>query len=267
MNRSRLVTFVSIFFLILVFIILHFFGILKKPEYFLRRILSPLSQMIYSSSLSIKDAENSIGEDPKVILASTTESLLECKMHTANLKLLQDENTELREQLSFFQSNNFSHIGADVIGKNIEPLGNTLIVNRGSRDGVKEGNAVIVSNGVLIGKIAKVEEESSLVRLLNDNQSKIAATVLNHDKSLGVIEGGYGISVRMNFIPQQEDVRVGDLIVTSGLESGMPRGLFIGNIAAIEKEAYEPFQRATLSPAAPLSSLSVVSVITNITKN
>lgn len=264
MNRSRLITFVSIFFLIVVFIVLHYTGLLKKPEYFLRRILSPLSQTIYSSSLSIKDAENSLGVDPKVALVSTKEALLECKTHTANLKLLQDENTELRQQLDFFKSHNFSHIGAEVIGKNIEPLGNTLIVNRGSRDGVVEGNAVIVANGVLIGKIATVEEESSLVRLLNDNQSKIAATILNHDKSLGVIEGGYGISVRMNFIPQQEDVRVGDLIVTSGLETGMPRGLFIGNVAAVEKEAYEPFQRATLSPAGTLSSLSIVSIITNI---
>jgi len=262
MSRSRLTTLFSIFFLIVLFIVLHYTGVLKKPEYFIRRVLSPISKTIYSSSVSLKEAQEAFGDDPAVELIIAKENLLACKNDTANLKLLQDENAELRRQLDFFKANNFSHIGAEVIGRNIEPLGSTLIVNRGIRDGVKEGNAVVISNGVLIGKIAKAEEESSLVRLLNDNQSKVAATIINHDKSLGVIEGGYGISVRMNFVPQQEDVRVGDLIVTSGLETGMPRGLLIGNVAAVEKEAYEPFQRATLSPAAPLSSLSVVSIIT-----
>jgi len=251
MSRSRLTTFLSIFFLIVLFIVLHYTGVLKKPEYFIRRVLSPISRTIYSSSVSLKNVQ-----------AMTEESLLACKNDTANLKALQEENAELRRQLDFFKANNYTHIGAEVIGRNIEPLGSTLVVNRGLRDGVKEGNAVVISSGVLIGKVAKAEEESSLVRLLNDNQSKVAATILNHDKSLGVIEGGYGISVRMNFIPQQEDVRVGDLIITSGLETGMPRGLLIGNVAAVEKEAYEPFQRATLSPAASLSSLSVVSIIT-----
>lgn len=248
MNQSRLRTFVSIFFIITLFITLHYLGFLGSVEYFFRRILSPISSHIYASSLSFK--------------AQTPQELLIAETNAANLKLLQDENAELRNQLNFFSSHNFVHIGAEVIGRNIEPLGSTLVVNRGTKDGVKPGNAVIISDGVLIGKVASAVEESSLVRLLNDNQSKVAATILNHDKSLGVIEGGYGISVRMNFIPQQEEVRVGDLIVTSGLEAGMPRGLLIGNVAAIEKEAYEPFQIATLSPAASLSSVAQVSIIT-----
>lgn len=263
MNQSRLRTFLSIFFIIALFITLHYLGFLQSVERFFRRILSPISSTIYSSSVSLKEKTEDFRSDPQAELVQVKNTLLACQTDTANIKLLQDENNELRSQLNFFSAHkNLVHIGAEVIGRNIEPLGSTLVVNRGAKDGVKTGNAVVISNGVLIGKVASVVEESSLVRLLNDNQSKIAATILNHDKSLGVVEGGYGISVRMNFIPQQEDVRVGDLIVTSGLEAGMPRGLFIGNVAAIEKEAYEPFQRATLSPAAPLTSIPHVSIIT-----
>lgn len=262
MHTSRFRTFLSISFLIILFIILHYIGALKTTEYFIRQILSPLSTRMYRGSIVLKDAENNIQSDPKVELEKTKAALLSCQIDTANVKILQDENIELRNQLNFFTNQKFVHVGAEVIGRNIEPLGSTLIINRGLRDGLKDGNAVVISGGILIGKVAKVEEESALVRLLNDNQSKVAATILNHEKSLGVIEGGFGISVRMNFIPQQEDVRVGDLIITSGLEQGMPRGLLIGNVAAIEKEAYEPFQTATLSPAAALSSLAFVSVIT-----
>lgn len=262
MNRPSLRTFLSIFSLIVLFIILHYIGALNKTEYFLRGILSPISSRIYAGSVFIKNTEANARIDLKTELASTKNALLACQTDTAELKLLEDENAELRTQLNFFSNQKFVHIGAEVIGRNIEALGSTLVINRGQKDGVRVGNAVIVSNGVLIGKVAKVEEESSLVRLLNDNQSKVAATILNHEKSLGVIEGGYGISVRMDFIPQQEDVRVGDLIVTSGLEPGMPRGLLVGNVVAIEKEAYEPFQKAILSPAASLSSIALVSVVT-----
>lgn len=262
MQRPSLRTFLSIFSLIVLFIILHYIGALNKTEYFLRGILSPLSSRIYSGSIFVKNAEANLHVDIKTELVTVKDALLVCQADTANFKLLQDENAELRTQLNFFSNQKFVHIGAEVVGRNIEPLGSTLIINRGKKDGVQVGNAVIVSNGVLIGKVAKTEEESSLVRLLNDNQSKVAATILNHEKSLGVIEGGYGISVRMDFIPQQEDIRVGDLVVTSGLEAGMPRGLLIGNIVAVEKEAYEPFQKAILSPAASLSSIAFVSVVT-----
>lgn len=267
MKSPRLSVFLSIFFIIILFITLHYVGALKSTEHFLRHILSPISRFIYSSSVSLKEKSSDLSEDPEKQVQKLEEDLLICKVESKDVKNLQEENAELRSQLTFFQANNFSHIGAEVIGRNIQPLGNTLVINRGSKDGVQVGNAVIISNGVLIGKIAQAEEESSMVRLLSDNQSKIAATILNREKSIGVIEGGYGISIRMNFIPQQEDVRVGDQIITSGLETGMPRGLLIGNIAAIEKEAYEPFQTAVLNPAASLSALSVVSIITSIERS
>jgi rod shape-determining protein MreC len=89
----------------------------------------------------------------------------------------------------------------------------------------------------------------------------IAATILNKDASLGVVEGGYGLSVRMNFIPRNEDVFVGDKIITSGLEESIPRGLLIGEVAVLENEAYQPFQQAVLATAIDPSKLTVVSVL------
>lgn len=261
MYRSRLSVFISIFLLILVFIVLHYTKVLGSTEYILRRFFSPISQKIFSVGSYLKEKKEFFNHDVLSENEVLKEKLLECQKDTALVKMLRDENSELRDQLSFFQSKDFVHVGAEVIGRNIQPLGSTLVINRGKRDGIAQGNAVIISNGILIGKVIQAEEESSLVRLLNDNQSKVAATILNREKSIGIVEGGYGISVRMNFIPQQEDIHVGDLVITSGLETGMPRGLLIGNIAAIEKEAYEPFQKTVLNPSASLSSLTFVSVI------
>jgi rod shape-determining protein MreC len=65
----------------------------------------------------------------------------------------------------------------------------------------------------------------------------------------------------MTFIPQNETITPGDVIVTSGLEPLIPRGLTIGTIEAVEKEAYQPFQKAVLTPLASLNKLRVVSVL------
>ena len=85
---------------------------------------------------------------------------------------------------------------------------------------------------------------------------------MSRDRSIGIVEGGYEISIQMNFIPQNEELNVGDAIVTSGLEETIPRGLLIGRVEAVKKEAYEPFQQAVITPAAPLHALTVVTVLT-----
>lgn len=264
--RSRLKTFLSISFIILIVIVFHYLSWLKPIEYFLRVLVKPSTQAIYSLSLKVNDGEEKFNscDDLQKAYKTTKEELLQSQVDNAQLKLLTAENTELRKQLNFVETKAFKTIGADVIGKNIDPLGNTLIINRGGNDGIEINNPVIVSNGLLIGKIVKIENDISIVRLINDNQSKIAATVINNDHSLGLIEGGYGISVKLNYVPQNETINNGDIIVTSGLEEKMPAGLLIGTIEAIEKEAYQPFQRAILTPFANLEKILKISVITEI---
>lgn len=179
----------------------------------------------------------------------------------SRVKLLEEENASLREILKFQERIKFSAVTARVIGQNIEKIDQTILIDRGTEDGIKIGQPVIVGDGMLIGKIVKTEKGMSIVRLINDNQSKVAATVLNMEKSLGIVEGGYGLSVKMNFIPRNETLRIGDQIVTSGLEDLIPRGLLIGSITAIENETYRPFQAALLAPGTDLSKLSLIAVL------
>lgn len=179
----------------------------------------------------------------------------------SKIKLLEQENALLREALKFNESTTASSVIARVIGKNIEQTDQTILIDRGTEDGIKIDQPVIVGNGILIGKIIKSETGLSVVRLLNDNASKIGATILSSDRSLGIVEGGYGLSVKMNFIPRNETVKVGDIIVTSGLEQAVPRGLLIGTVTAIENETYRPFQAALLIPGTDLSKLSIISVL------
>lgn len=247
-------------------IFFHYLNWLRPAENMLRALISPASQKMYNLSVAVGQKEEKFSSPEELTQAykNLKEDWLKNKIDTANFKLLQDENTELRQQLNFLQKKSWQTVGAEVLGKNIDPLGNTVIINRGAKDGIQVGNPAIVSDGILIGKVVKIETATAVVRLLNDNQSKVAATAVNKDKSLGLVEGGYGISVYLNYIPQNETLAVNDLVVTSGLEANIPKGLLIGTIEAIEKEAYQPFQRAVISPLSDLNKILSVSIITQI---
>ena len=180
---------------------------------------------------------------------------------TAQFKILQKDNAELRKQLGFKQAQATQSVAAEVVGNNLDGAEQTLVINQGSTAGVAVDQPVVVGNGVLIGKIIKTEAAIAMVRLISDNRSKIGAIILNDERSQGVVEGGYGISLRMQFIPRNETVHIGDQIVTSGLEDKIPRGLVIGTVAVVENEAYQPFQQAVLTPATALEKLTLVGVV------
>jgi len=262
--KTKLKTLISITIVIILTIVFHFAGWLSPVENFLHSLVKPGSELMYSISVSENSEDVELFSNNKKLIQAYKDlktELLENKINLAELQLLQEENQELKKQLNFVESNKYLSVGVNVIGKNTEPTGNTLIVDRGKKDNIELGNIVITEKGVLVGKITSVDDHFSIVRLINDNQSKIAGTIINQEKSIGLVEGGYGISVHMNFVPQNEILTVGDTVVTSGLEEGIPRGLLIGKIEAIEKEAYQPFQKAVISPFVNLEKIILASII------
>lgn len=261
---SRIKTFVSITVVIGLTTIFHYVGWLAPIENFIRQIINPMSSAVYSWSIKVGDDSekfNSV-EELQESYKKVKEELLIQQVNKVRCELFESENKELRDQLNFLFSNNYKHVGAQVIGKNIDPLGSTLLINMGFQDGVEEGNPVIISDGVLVGIIDSVEKNIATVRLINDNRSRVAAAVLNQDKTIGLVEGGFAISVQMNYIPQNEQINIGDMIVTSGLSEQIPPGLLIGTVEIVEREAYQPFQRAVLTPVANLEKVTLVSVLT-----
>ncbi len=256
-------TAVSIIIVILIFIFLHFVGILRPIENGIRGAVNSFSGVIFKSTQGLGNVGTFFTSKRKMQeeLDQTKTNIEDLSVDIAKLELLQKENLELREQLNFLDNSNLEHIGADVVGRSIDPIGTTIVLNRGGKHGVELFNPVIVGKGILIGKTIRVDSNTSIVRLINDSQSRIASTILNKDNSIGVVEGGYGLSIRMNFIPQNEVVNPGDLIVSSGLQSEIPRGLLIGSVEVLEKQTQNAFQEAILRPAADLGDITHVSII------
>lgn len=263
MLRFKAKNYFFIGFILAIIIFFHYLGWLSAPENGARVVIIPIAAKITSWRISFQDSYNYVFNHQ-----ATVDRYNQCLAKNENLELadaklkdLEKENAEIRKQLNFFHRRNFTAVAADIVGQSTDNVEKMVIIDVGDTAGIKFGQPVISGDGILVGTIAKVEKDISLVRLINDNQSKIAATILNKDNSLGVVEGGYGLSVRMNFIPRNETILIGDKIITSGLEQTIPRGLLIGEVAVAENEAYQPFQQAVLTTATDLSKLTIVSVL------
>lgn len=245
-TRSRARTFLGISAVVAVLIALHAAGALSFVDTGIRAVFDSRMQALQR----LRAGEDSAGGEGTSL-----------RSKEAEIALLLEENKELRAQLGFLSQKPYRHVGADVIGKTLDPVGNVVMIDRGEGDGIRPGNPVVAGDGIIVGKVVRAEDRRAHVALLHDPESRLAATVVSADKSIGLVEGGFGVSVRMNYIPQNERVNIGDMVVTSGLEPGIPRGLLIGTVAAVEKEAYQPFQRAVITPERALDKITVVSVI------
>lgn len=257
--------FINISLAILLVIFLHFLGWILPLENVFRKALTYGTSLVYRSTIYFAAKSNKNSPSVAGACVSNSQDAVDyqrdLELNKAKVRILEEENALLRDKLNFFSSSTYQYVSADVIGRNIDPVDTTLIINVGNNQGIKVNNSVIIGNGILIGKIGRVMDSTAIVRLIDDSQSKVAAMVIGMNKSIGLVEGGYGVSVRLGFVPQNEIIKPGDLVVSSGLEPDMPRGLGIGTIEIVEKKPQEAFQEAVLKTIANLHNIEVVSVI------
>ena len=205
------------------------------------------------------------GEPGKSELIAENEKLKkdieEIKLKLGKFGENEKELQELRGLFNFSQRLKTKLLLATIVGERNLGSARTIVLDRGSKDGIKKDYPVVNQDGIMVGKIFEVKDNSSLVLILLDRRSRIAATIQNRDRTIGLLEGGHGLSSSMKFIPQAESVEVGNLIITSGLEETVPRGLLIGTVESVIKDVREPFQEATIKPLVDFKKLITVAII------
>lgn len=262
-ERSPKKIYLSILVTLLLLIFFHHLGWLNFFEKLIRQTMGAVLSQTHSLSVDIKKQtdEQNINSECRNEYEQIVYWQKQNEITSAQLKILEQESNELKKILNFNQQNNHQVIAATTIGKGSDNAERVLTISSGSDQGIKINQPVIALDGILIGKVIKVSQNVSWVRLINDGSSKIAAIILNDEKSQGVVEGGYGLSVNMNFIPRNEKIAVGETVVTSGLDEDVPKGLLIGTVAAVVNETYQPFQKAVLNPAIDLAKITTVGII------
>jgi len=182
-------------------------------------------------------------------------------VESAELTRLQEENTILREQLGFIERRQLQAVSAAIVQRTAGPTAAEFVIDRGGEDGVVVGSPVIVSDGLLIGKVSGITAASATVTLLTDPASATAVTLLNETRTIGLAEGITGTLIAVQYIPNEERIAVNDLVVTSGLEEGMPSGLIVGVVNAVESDPTAPFQSAIVEPLVDVRRYHMVSVL------
>jgi rod shape-determining protein MreC len=186
--------------------------------------------------------------------------LVKTASSAADRKELISENDRLRRMLAFERAEQRLSPVATEVSVISTRLDGTIVIDRGSIQGIKEGMGVITPEGV-IGVVAQTEPFSSTVFTLNHPQCKISAT-LERSRVAGVVQGsGSLISdavCNLVYIDMKDDVRKGDRVVTSG-GSHFPRGYPIGTI--VERDPGALLQAASIKPAADPFNVEEVFVV------
>ncbi len=168
-------------------------------------------------------------------------------VENARLRGDAQEAEELRGIVAYRERSRADMVAARIIGRSTDLDEQAVIIDRGSDDGIAPGMAVIVGDGFYIGTVRKAAPTSAIVLLALDSRNRAAAMLQNGARTIGYVEGGRGLGMALRLIPQEEKVEAGQLVVTSGLDVAVPRGLIIGRVERVSREPQEPFQTAVVS--------------------
>jgi rod shape-determining protein MreC len=187
--------------------------------------------------------------------------VIELSRQRIELELLREENKWLKDELKFLDEYKYHHLQARVLGRDMSYISTDIIVNRGASSGIKKGYAVTTNQGVIIGKISEVEENISHVKLLIDNNSKLAATIVGEKHILGVAHGEHNLNLKIDMLEKDKEIFEGDLVASSGLGEYIPAGLIIGQVSKIENNPEKFWQEALIEPAVDYYSIRLVTII------
>lgn len=139
------------------------------------------------------------------------------------------ENARLRQLLGLRERIASQSLACEIIGREISHGYQGLTVNRGSWDGARRDAPVVAPNGALVGRVVNVTGLSSMVQALTDPESAVGAKVVRSD-ARGVVHGVGGPILEFAYVNSLEDVKTGDLVVTSGDDGLYPAGIPIGRV-------------------------------------
>jgi rod shape-determining protein MreC len=172
---------------------------------------------------------------------------------------LERENARLAELLSFRARVEGPVYGARVIARDPGPLAMTLTIDRGERDHIRRGMAVLAPQGV-VGQIAEASHAAARVLLLTDHNSGIDA-IVQRSRARGIVQGGTDGSCYMNYLSRDADVAVGDRVLTSGLDGIFPKGVVVGEVIDVSRRQRGLLQAAVVRPSVALDRLEEVLVV------
>jgi rod shape-determining protein MreC len=183
--------------------------------------------------------------------------LLRNKINSLNETYL--ENIRLKQSLAFKQKSSLKLIPARVIARSADSWSSSIIIDKGSYHGIRPGMGVITYLG-LAGRIMEVTSSTSKVMLLSDPSLGVSS-LIQRSRQEGLVSGTLGNNLIMKYLPEEADMKTGDMVVTSGLNSAYPKGILIGKIIETGKEFSGLSRYAIIEPVVNFSNLEEILVV------
>jgi rod shape-determining protein MreC len=169
-------------------------------------------------------------------------------------------SSERFQRLAGFRAKRgISMVPANVVAQDLSPWFQAVIIDQGSSAGIGAGMPVITDSGV-VGVVAGTTPGASKVLLVIDPQSRVDVYV-QRTRARGTLRGRTDLDCEFLNVLREDDVREGDLVLTSGLAAMYPKGLVVGRVSRVERKPFGLFQRAEVEPAVDFSKLEEVFVI------
>jgi len=263
LRRNRLLTTAAVFLLLAAALIVRSGGTRLRDDRvgrLLLEVLAPVQRVATRASRAVVGAWEGLEGlwRARAEVDALRRRVLELERQVARLGETELENARLRQLLDFRQDLTGPLLTARIIGHDATGLSRTITIDQGSAAGVARGAAVLAPGG-LVGQVFLVSPHAARVMLVTDHNSGVDA-VVQRTRGRGIVEGTADGRCGLKFVKRTEDLQVGDLVLSSGLDGIFPRGLPIGRIAAVDKQGKGLFQYAQIEPAVDMDALEEVLV-------
>ncbi len=232
-------------------------GVVATPLHGLAGVLNRLSLSI----AAVFDDLNNLGQ-LRARIGDLEEQLARRQVESIQLREAASDYQRLISLLNYTTAlENQDFLTADVIAVEQTGVARAIIINRGTRDGVARGMPVTTELG-LVGRVIDVSANAAQVQLINDENSAVSSR-LQATRAHGSIIGQASGVLRLTMVDLDEEIRQGDLVITSGLGGNFPPDILVGQVTSVRQFEFELFQEAEVRSLIDFETLEVVLVITS----
>lgn len=233
----------------------------------------PIQKAALSLSRAIERIYNNINDMNNLVdeLSASRKRLAEVEGAMTSIEDLKRDNERLRKLLNERLEMEYSVEYARVVSKDPQNYYTTIVIDKGTANGIEIGMPVIGYNkGTkgIVGKIIEVKRNYSKVLPLIDRNSQIGV-MLDVSRNVGILQGQslQTVLCHLQFIDKSVEVEEGEFVITSGMGGVFPKGYIIGTVFKVEKKNYGLFHDIYVKPVIEFASLEDVYVIKKITDN
>lgn len=250
----------------IVIFIIGFFGLLSPLQNGLSIISTPVQSSLSNSAQSIKNVYvffvgvREVSKDNEN-LRLENQAL---KDSVVQYKIAGEENALLRQQLEVKEEfpEDQTFVLANVLGNPADKTGSSIVIDKGTRDGIKQGNNVVVGKSI-VGIVRTAEIGRSVVDLITSpNVSITAMDIDSPNKAEGLVTGQFGTSIELTRILPSDILEVGDTIITTGKDGSFEPNLIVGTVTEIQGTAADALRTAFIESQVDLNKLTKVFVLT-----